>query len=77
MAKVTRTVAEIKEAERQRIAFYINRDGIKAAKEFMQQTYKIYRKARKTPYGKAYRLELIVSCLVFRHYLRRTCSVSS
>ncbi len=65
-----RTIEEIREGEHTRLAYIESRDGYPAARAFARQTYGIYRRARKTPYGKAYRAELIVSCVVFRNFLR-------
>lgn len=68
-----RTIEQIKEAENMRLTFMRNRDGLERAIEFAQQTYLAYRAQRKMrpmKYGRSYRDELIVSCVVFRKFLR-------
>lgn len=60
----------IRARERARLAFVAGRDGAAEARDFAQRTKWLYRKALSTPYGKAYRRELVISRLVFREYLR-------
>jgi hypothetical protein len=69
----TATVAEIKQRENERLAFVTVRDGLEAAIAFAKQTYRGYRSARRQrplKYGGAYKKELIVSCVVFRRFIR-------
>ena len=72
-----RTINQVKQAEHDRLAFIEVRDGAEKMIEFAKQTYKVYRLCRRgktgmpTPYGKAYRNELIVSCVVLRQVLRQ------
>jgi hypothetical protein len=61
---------DIYPVERDRIKFLLNRDGVDATAAFCKQTFKIYRRALRTPYGKAFRRTLIQSCLDFRRFLR-------
>lgn len=68
-----RAIEEIKFAEVQRLAFVYTRDGLAGALAFAKQTYNAYRAQRKLrpmKYGRAYREEMIVSCVVFRQFLR-------
>ena len=68
-----RTIDEIKAAEKARLRSIAERCGAEAVKEFAAQTYKAYRAQRKMrpmKYGNSYRTELIVSCVVFRFFLR-------
>ena len=69
-----RTIDDIKLGDNIRLAFVMGRDGLDGAMQFARQTYKIYRAQRKVrplTYGKEYRQELIVSCVVFREFIRR------
>jgi hypothetical protein len=68
-----RTIDEIKTAECARIMLVQEQRGRDAAINFAKQTYAGYRSQRKMrpmKYGQPYRTELIVSCLVFRKFLR-------
>jgi hypothetical protein len=68
-----RTIDEIKIAERKRISSIQEDQGRDAAIAFAKQAYAAYRAQRKMrpmKYGQPYRTELIVSCLVFRKFLR-------
>lgn len=72
-----RTVDQIKQAEHDRLASIEDRHGVEAMLDFARQTFKVYRACRKfnkngkrPAYGKAYREELIVSCVVFKQVLR-------
>jgi hypothetical protein len=56
--------------ERQRLAFVEHRDGTAAMQTFAARTYQQYRAALRTDYGKAYRRQLIESCVVFREVVR-------
>ena len=64
--------------ERERLTFVEGRDGTPAAIEFARRTFKQYRAALaernqggfRSGYGLAYRKELVISCLVFRNYIR-------
>jgi hypothetical protein len=58
--------------EQRRLAYVVQRDGEPTAKQFAERTYRQYRQALKTGYGRAYRRELIESCIVFRKFLN-TC----
>lgn len=66
----------IKHSEYSRLAFYAHRDGLAEMLFFAKQTYCLYRQAlrsktgKPTPYGKAYRLELLCSCVVLRKVVR-------
>ena len=66
----------IKHSEYARLAFVAGRDGIDEMLFFARQTYRLYRAAlrgkdgKPSPYGKAYRIELLCSCIVFRKVLR-------
>ena len=72
-----RTVDQIKQSEHDRLAFMENRDGVAEMLVFAKQTYGVYRAARRRvlgrmpPYGKAFRKELIVACVVLRQVLRK------
>ena len=59
--------------EMQRINFLIERDGLDAAKSWVRNTYKIYRRAllNRKHYANTpeYRPKFINSCLVFRYWL--------
>lgn len=57
-------------SEQDRIAFVQARDGPDAAKLWAHQTFRLYRQALRTPYGKAYRRALLLSLLALRQYLR-------
>lgn len=57
--------------ERRRLEYLAERDGAAAAKAFAARTLRQYRQALGTGYGRAYRRELIASCLVFRAALRQ------
>ncbi len=57
--------------EQQRLHYIAARDGERAADDFARRTYRQYRQALKTNYGRAYRRELLASCLVFRQHLHR------
>ena len=68
-----RTIAEIKQAENSRLNSVIDDRGIDAAVAFAKQGYQVYRSSRKQrpcKYGKEYRTELIVSCIVYRQFIR-------
>ena len=69
-----RTIDAIKLAERQRL-YSIQKDiSHEAAIAFAKQTYAAYRAQRKMrpmKYGRAYREEMIGSCVVFRQYIRK------
>ncbi len=66
----------IKHSEYARLAFVVDRDGLDEMLFFARQTYRQYRAAlrgkdgKPTPYGKAYRLELLCSCVVLRKVVR-------
>lgn len=57
--------------EEYRLAFLVERDGVEESVAFAARTYAIYVAALKTDYGRAFRRELILSCLDFRVYLKR------
>jgi hypothetical protein len=72
-----RTVEDMKKAEVARLQFLLDRNpggtGLMEACAFAAQTRNSYmRQLRMRPrkYAQMYRLELIVSCLVFRKFLR-------
>jgi hypothetical protein len=68
-----RTTEQIREAELSRLQGVIDREGLAQACVFAAQTYKVYRsqlKMRPRKYAQTYRLELVVSCLTFRQFLR-------
>ena len=72
-----RTIEDMKNSERSRLSFMLGRDGIEGMREFAAQTYRCYRECRRskktgkpTPYGKAYREELVASCVVLRRVLQ-------
>lgn len=74
---MARSIDQIKQAEHDRLAFVEDRDGVDAMIEFARLVYGLYReclRGKKTgkpsPYGKAYREELLISCVVFRRVLR-------
>jgi hypothetical protein len=56
--------------ETNRLQFLEQRDGVAATTRWALRTIGLYRAALKTPYGKAYRRSLILSCLHFRQYAR-------
>lgn len=62
---------EATDREMRRIRFVRSRDGEQAAIDFVRRTYTAYRAALQTPYGSAYRGELIASCAVFRRVKSR------
>ena len=74
---MTRTIDQIKQAEHDRLAFIEDRDGYDGMMLFAKQTYRAYRSCRRgkdgkpMPYGRAYRQELIVACVVLRQVLRK------
>jgi hypothetical protein len=71
-----RTVEQMRAGEFERLQGIIDRNpetGVARACAFAAQTYSVYRaqlKMRPRKYAQTYRLELIVSCLVFREFLR-------
>lgn len=68
-----RSIDAIKQSENDRLTFVDARDGTDACIAFAKQTYAQYRAARKQrpcKYGKAYRVELVVSCIVLRKFIR-------
>ena len=71
-----RTFDQMKQAEHDRLAFMEDRDGFDKMLEFAKQTYRVYRSCRRgkdgkpIPYGRAYREELAVSCVVLRQVIR-------
>ena len=65
------------ESECNRILFVEKRDGVAEAIQFAKRTLHIYRMAVKknnrgirSGYGSTYRRSLVLSCLVFRSYIR-------
>ena len=72
----SRTVAQIKQAEHDRLAFIEDRDGYDAMIAYAKQCYGIYRNCRNPKcstfkkYGQSYRVELIASCVVLRQVIR-------
>ena len=66
------------ERERRRLSFVEQRDGILGAMAFARQGLYVYRSAlaernqggNRLGYGFAFRRELVISCTVFRRYLR-------
>jgi len=74
---MARNIEDIKNGESARLSFVAGRDGFDAVRPFAAQTYRLYREClrskktgKPTPYGRAYREELIGSCVVFRRVLR-------
>ena len=68
---------KITESECSRILFVEKRDGVAEAIQFAKRTLHIYRMAVKkngrgirSGYGSTYRRSLVLSCLVFRSYIR-------
>ena len=68
---------KITESECNRILFVEKRDGVAEAIQFAKRTLHIYRMAVKknsrgirSGYGSTYRRSLVLSCLVFRSYIR-------
>ena len=68
---------KITESECNRILFVEKRDGVAEAIQFAKRTLRIYRAAVKknrrgirSGYGSTYRRSLVLSCLVFRSYIR-------
>lgn len=68
---------KITESECNRILFVEKRDGVAEAIQFAKRTLHIYRMAIKknsrgirSGYGSTYRRSLVLSCLVFRSYIR-------
>lgn len=61
------------QGEQARLAFVAARDGDDGALAFARQTYRLYRAAlrdRRSRYGRAFRPQLVRSCLVLRTFIR-------
>lgn len=66
------------QGEKTRLQFVAERDGVDGAVRFANQAMRAYRAAlaqrnkngKRTGYGLVYRKELVVSCVVFRRFLR-------
>ena len=68
---------EIMVEERKRIAFVCDRDGGDGAVAFAKRALGAYRacvrrksNGRRSGYGSAYRRSLVLSCIVFREFIR-------
>ena len=65
-------------SEKNRLQFVAERDGVAGAVTFAKQTMRAYRRAlgqrnqngKRAGYGLVYRKELVMSCVVFRRFLR-------
>lgn len=58
-------------SEQERLAFLEARDGKEATRAWAIRTLTLYKSARKTPYGKAYRRTLVESLADLRAYSRK------
>ena len=57
-------------SEQERLAFLEARDGREATRAWAIRTLTLYKSARKTPYGKAYKRPLVESMATLRAYIR-------